>query len=294
MERKNNAMNNETKVLLITGAGRGMGTDIAKAALAAGYKTVATGRNVAKVTAAVGAANDLLVVKLDVTDPSDARAAVKAVIDKFGRIDVLVNNAGNFYAGFFEEISPDDFRAQIETNLFGPINVTRAVLPHMRAQRSGLIVTISSTGGIVGQAFVSAYSASKFGIEGWMESLAPEVEAFGIRTMLVEPGFFRTELLTEDSTNYPVPSITDYAEKTKETVTAWKGMSGQQSGDPAKLADALMQLIAKDDPPFRWPAGADAVATFERKGQELIDQANANRDLSSALEIEAAAEEPIS
>jgi NAD(P)-dependent dehydrogenase (short-subunit alcohol dehydrogenase family) len=283
-------MNNDVKVLLITGAGRGMGKDIAKAALAAGYKTVATGRNVERVTTAIGASNDLLVVRLDVTDPADAQAAVKAVVDKFGRIDVLVNNAGNFYAGFFEEISPDDFRAQIETNLFGPVNVTRAVLPHMRAQRSGLIVTISSTGGIVGQAFVSAYSASKFAVEGWMESLAPEVEPFGIRTMLVEPGFFRTELLTEDSTNYPVPSIADYAEKTKETVTAWKGMSGQQSGDPAKLAEALMQLIAKDDPPFRWPAGADAVATFERKGQELIDQANAYRDLSSSLEVDDAAE----
>jgi len=168
-------MNNEGKVLLITGAGRGMGADIAKAALAAGYKTVATGRNLEKVTQAVGASSDLLVVKLDVTDPSDAWSAVKATVEKFGRIDVLVNNAGNFYAGFFEEIPLDDFRAQIETNLFGPINVTRAVLPQMRAQRSGLIVTISSTGGIVGQPFVSAYSASKFGVEGWMESLAPEV-----------------------------------------------------------------------------------------------------------------------
>lgn len=279
-------MNNEGKVLFITGAGRGMGADIAKAALAAGYKTVASGRNVDNVTKAVGASDDLLVVKLDVTDPSDARDAVNAAVDKFGRIDVLVNNAGNFYAGFFEEITPDDFRAQIETNLFGPVNVTRLVLPQMRAQRSGLIVTISSTGGIVGQAFVSAYSAAKFGVEGWMESLAPEVEPFGIRTMLVEPGFFRTELLTEDSTNYPVPSIDDYAEKTRETVKAWKGMSGQQSGDPAKLAKALMQLIAKDDPPQRWPAGADAVETLEKKGQELIDQANAHRDLSSSLGID--------
>jgi NAD(P)-dependent dehydrogenase (short-subunit alcohol dehydrogenase family) len=278
-------MSNEAKVLLITGAGRGMGTDIAKAALAAGYKTVATGRNVEKVTAAVGASKELLVVKLDVTDPLDARTAVKAAVDKFGQIDVLVNNAGNFYAGFFEEITPDDFRAQIETNLFGPINVTRAVLPQMRAQRSGMIVTISSTGGIVGQAFISAYSAAKFGVEGWMESLAPEVEPFGIRTMLVEPGFFRTQLLTEDSTNYPVPSIDDYAEKTRATVKAWKGMSGQQSGDPAKLANALMQLLTKDDPPLRWAAGADAVETFEKKGRQLIDQANAHRYLSSSLDV---------
>jgi len=290
MKRKNEGIDNEGRVLLITGAGRGMGTDIAKAALAAGYKTVATGRNVKKVREAVGASDDLLVVKLDVTSPSDAQAAVKAATDRFGRIDVLVNNAGNFYAGFFEEITPENFRAQIETNLFGPVNVTRAVLPVMRKQRSGLIVTISSTGGIAGQAFVSAYSASKFGVEGWMESLAPEVEPFGIRTILVEPGFFRTELLTEDSTNYPEPSIDDYAEKTRETVAAWKGMSGQQTGDPAKLADALMQLIAKDDPPFRWAAGSDAVETFKKKGQELIAQANAYRELSSSLAIAAAAD----
>jgi NAD(P)-dependent dehydrogenase (short-subunit alcohol dehydrogenase family) len=288
--KRNEGIDNEVKVLLITGAGRGMGTDIAKAALAAGYKTVATGRKVEKVRDAVGASDDLLVVKLDVTDPADAQAAVKAATDRFGRIDVLVNNAGNFYAGFFEEITPENFRAQIETNLFGPVNVTRAALPVMRKQQSGLIVTISSTGGIKGQAFVSAYSASKFGVEGWMESLAPEVEPFGIRTMLVEPGFFRTELLTEDSTNYPEPSIDDYAEKTRGTVAAWKGMSGQQTGDPAKLADALMQLIAKDDPPFRWAAGADAVETFEKKGRELIAQANAYRELSSSLAIAAAAD----
>jgi NAD(P)-dependent dehydrogenase (short-subunit alcohol dehydrogenase family) len=276
----------EGKVLFITGAGRGMGTDIAKQALAAGYRVVATGRNPDKVTEAIGASEDLLVVKLDVTQPRDADAAVKAAIERFGSIDVLVNNAGNFYAGFFEEISPENFRAQIETNLFGPINVTRAVLPVMRRQRSGLVVTISSTGGIVGQAFVSAYSASKFGVEGWMESLAPEVEPFGIRTMLVEPGFFRTELLTEESTNYPEPLIDDYAEKTRETVTAWKGMNGMQGGDPAKLAKALILLIGADEAPFRWPAGADAVEAFEKKAHELLAQADANRDLSSSLSFD--------
>src|SRR5712671_3822912 len=248
---------NEGRVLLITGAGRGMGTDIAKAALAAEYKTVATGRNIDKVTEAVGASDNLLVVKLDVTEPGDAQAAVKATVEKFGRIDVLVNNAGNFYAGFFEEITPEDFRAQVETNLFGPMNVTRAVLPVMRRQRSGLIVQISSTAGISGQEFVSAYAASKFGVEGWIESLTPEVAPFGIRTMLVEPGFFRTELLTEESTNYPQPTIDDYAEKTRQTVTAWKGMNGLQGSDPAKLAKALVQLASQDEPPKRWAAGAD-------------------------------------
>jgi NAD(P)-dependent dehydrogenase (short-subunit alcohol dehydrogenase family) len=277
-----------SKVWFITGAGRGMGTDIAKAALAAGHAVVASGRNPDAVSKAVGDADNLLVVKLDITDPQDAETAVKAALDRFGRIDVLVNNAGNFYAGFFEEISPEDFRAQVETNLFGPVNVTRAVLPVMRAQRSGLVVTISSTAGISGQEFVSAYAASKFGAEGWIESLTPEVAPFGIRTMLVEPGFFRTELLTEESTNYPEPSIDDYAEKTKQTVTAWKGMNGLQGGDPAKLAKTLIQLASQDEPPLRWAAGADAIGTFEQKAQNLLAQADAYRELSSSLAFEEA------
>src|SRR6185295_1316524 len=128
-------------------------------------------------------------------------------------IDVLVNNAGNFYAGFFEELSPEQVRNQIETLMFGPMNVTRAVLPLMQKQRSGLLLTISSTAGIAGGMFCSAYAAAKFGVEGWMESLAPEISPFGIRTMLVEPGFFRTELLTDESTTWPAKSIDDYAEK---------------------------------------------------------------------------------
>jgi NAD(P)-dependent dehydrogenase (short-subunit alcohol dehydrogenase family) len=270
-------------VWLVTGAGRGMGVDIAKAALAAGHAVVATGRNTAAVTRALGDADDLFVVKLDVTRPDDATAAVAAVMHRFGRIDVLVNNAGNFYAGFFEEISAEDFRAQIETNLFGPVNVTRAVLPVMRAQRRGLVVTISSTGGIAGQAFVSAYSAAKFGVEGWIESLAPEVAPFGIRTMLVEPGFFRTELLTDESTTWPEASIDDYAETTRQTVAAWKQMSGRQGGDPAKLAAALVDLASSDEPPLRWPAGADAVEVFEKKAKDLSAQANAHRARSSSL-----------
>src|SRR5205823_3458938 len=173
------------------------------------------GRSTKAVARAVGEAEQLLVAKLDVTRPDDAKSAVAAAVERFGGIDVLVNNAGNFYAGFFEELPSEDFRAQIETNLFGPVNVTRAVLPVMRGRRRGLVVTISSTAGISGQAFVSAYAAAKFGVEDWVESLTPEVAPFGIRTMLVEPGFFRTELLTEESTKYPEPSIDDYAERTR-------------------------------------------------------------------------------
>jgi NAD(P)-dependent dehydrogenase (short-subunit alcohol dehydrogenase family) len=193
---------NSKQIWFITGAGRGMGVDIAKAALAAGHAVVATGRNPERISSAIGVHDDLLPVKLDVTSLDDANTAARAAVDRFGRIDVLVNNAGNFYAGFFEEITPEDFRAQIETTMFGPMNVTRAVLPAMRAQRSGLVVAISSTAGIVGQEFCTAYAASKFGVEGWIESLTPEIAPFGIRTMLVEPGFFRTELLTPESTNY--------------------------------------------------------------------------------------------
>jgi NAD(P)-dependent dehydrogenase (short-subunit alcohol dehydrogenase family) len=274
----------DKKVWLVTGAGRGMGVDIAKAALAAGYAVVATGRRPEAVEHALGGTqDDLLVVKLDITSPADAQAAVRASVDRFGRIDVLVNNAGNFYAGFFEEISPEDLRAQIETTLFGPMNVTRAVLPVMRAQRSGLVVAISSTAGIVGQEFCTAYAASKFGVEGWIESLAPEVAPFGIRTMLVEPGFFRTELLTPESTNYAEPSIDDYAERTEQTVAAWNSMNGQQGGDPAKLANALVQLAGQDEPPLRWAAGADAIATVEQKAKDLQEQIEAHRDLSASL-----------
>ena len=192
---------------------------------------------------------------------------MQAAVDRFGRIDVLVNNAGNFYAGFFEEISPEDFRAQIETTLFGPINVTRAVLPVMRAQRSGLVVDDLLDRRARRREFLTAYAASKFGVEGWMESLAPEVAPFGIRTMLVEPGFFRTELLDAGVDEYAESSIEDYAERTAQTVAAWKSMNGQQGGDPAKLADALVQLAAPDEPPLRFAAGADAVEQLRAEGQ---------------------------
>ena len=278
----------DKKVWLVTGAGRGMGVDIAQAALTAGHAVVATGRNPERVTTALGTHDDLLAVALDVTDPASARAAVDAALDRFGRVDVLVNNAGNFYAGFFEEISADDFRAQVETNLFGPLNVTRAVLPVMRAQRSGVVVTMSSSAGLIGQEFTSAYAASKFAVEGWMESLTPEVAPFGIRTMVVEPGFFRTDLLTPESTSYAESSIEDYAERTRQTVAAWTGMNGLQGGDPAKLATALVQLAGSQEPPVRWVAGADAVAGVEQKAKDLLAQVDAHRDLSASLAIEEA------
>jgi NAD(P)-dependent dehydrogenase (short-subunit alcohol dehydrogenase family) len=273
----------DNNVWLITGAGRGMGVDIAKAALAAGHAVVATARHPDNVTAALGQNDNLLPVALDVTDPAAADAAVKATLDRFGRIDVLVNSAGNFSAGFFEELSPTDIRAQVETTLFGPMNVTRAALPAMRAQRAGLVVAISSTAGIAGQAFCTAYAAAKFGVEGWIESLTPEVAPFGIDTMLVEPGFFRTELLTPESTTYAQPSIDDYAQRTAQTIAAWNGINGHQAGDPAKLAAALLTVTQQENPPRRWVAGTDAVATVEHKAQTLLAQVDAHRQLSSHL-----------
>jgi NAD(P)-dependent dehydrogenase (short-subunit alcohol dehydrogenase family) len=273
----------DAKTWLITGAGRGMGARFARAALAAGHNVVATGRNPDTVRSAVGEHERLLVTELDITDAQSAERAVAAAVERFDRIDVLVNNAGNFFGGFFEELSPQQVRSQIETNLFGPMTVTRAVLPVMRKQRSGLVISISSTAGVVGGAFGSAYAASKFGLEGWMEGLAGEVEPYGIRTMIVEPGFFRTELLQPESTTFAELSIDDYAERTAETIPAWQAMNGQQAGDPAKLARALVELAGSDEPPLRWVAGEDAVEGVEQKARLLLAQVEAHRELSTSL-----------
>ncbi|MFI1035175.1 SDR family oxidoreductase [Streptomyces sp. NPDC020951] len=273
-----------SKVILVTGAGRGLGTDIAREALAAGHQVVATGRRPEEVAKTLGGPQDnLLVTKLDVTSLEDAEAAAQAAVDRFGRIDVLINNAGNFYAGYFEEITPAQMRQQIETNLFGPMNVTRAVLPVLRKQRAGHVITLSSSAGIIGQEFCVAYAASKFGVEGWMESLRYDVEPYGIHTTVVEPGFFRTELLVDASTTWPVPTIADYAERTTATVAAWKSMNGQQSGDPAKLARALLTIADQDKPLQRFVAGADAIEGVEAKARELLAQAEASRELGGDL-----------
>ena len=272
------------KVWLITGASRGMGVDFAKAALASGHSVVASGRDRERVSKALGTSSDLLAVTLDVTSAADAEAAVRAAVDRFGRIDVLVNNAASFYAGYFEELTPEQIDRQLAASLIGPMNVTRAVLPVMRKQRSGHIISISSSAGLAaGFEFVTAYAASKFGLEGWMESLQAEVAPFGIDTTIVNPGFFRTELLTEQSTNYAEPSIADYDERRGPLVEYWKAQNGQQSGDPAKLARALITIASQKPPPRRFIAGADAIATAEQKIADLKAQIEANRDLSTSL-----------
>ncbi|WP_229054664.1 SDR family oxidoreductase [Aeromicrobium sp. Leaf350] len=277
-----------TQVWFITGASRGMGIDIARAALAAGHHVVATGRDPQKVEDAVGAHENLLTVALDVTDPDAAERAAQAAVERFGRIDVLVNNAGNFYAGYFENISPAQLRAQMETNFFGPLNVTREVLPVMRAQRSGQVITITSAAGLMGQEFCAAYAPSKFALEGWMESLHYDLAPFGISTMAVEPGFFRTELLVEGaSTIWPELEIEDYATRTEQTIKAWSGMNGQQVGDPAKLAGALVTLSDSGDLPRRFVAGSDVMAGVEQNLATIQGQIDAHRELSASLALDA-------
>ncbi len=274
------------KVWFITGAGRGLGLDIAKAALAAGNKVIATGRNTDKVTQALGKGQNLLVVKLDVTKPADAEASVQAAVAQFGTIDVLVNNAGNFFGGYFEELKPEQIEQQLNTNIFGPMNVTRAVLPIMRRQRSGVIISISSVLGVVGLEFTTAYTASKFGLEGWMQALQYDVAPFGIHTIIVNPGFFRTEILTKESTTYAEPSVEDYNERREGHEQWWNAHNGQQDGDPAKLAQALIKIANQEEPPRRFIAGADAIAMADQMIVEFQNQVNAYRKLSTSLAFE--------
>ena len=276
------------KVWFITGAGRGMGTDIARAALAAGHAVVATSRDTSAVAGAAGQSDDLLVARLDITSLADAEAAVRAAVDRFGRIDVLVNNAANVIAGYFEELTPGQIERQLVTSLIGPMHVTRAALPIMRAQRSGHIIAISSGAGLVGFEFCSAYAAAKFGLEGWMESLQPEVAPFGIATTVVNPGFFRTELLTKDSAEYAAPSIEDYADRALGQRRWWEAQNGRQPGDPAKLARALLTIASEEQPPRRFLAGADALGLAEEKVKALREQIDAFRDLSTSLSLDAA------
>jgi len=232
---------------------------------------------------ALGQPNDLLAFKLDVTSRADAQAAVRDAVNRFGRIDVLINNAASFYAGYFEDLTPEQMERQLAVSLLGPMNVTRAVLPVMRKQRLGHVISISSSAGLVGFEFCTAYAASKFGLEGWMESLHAEIAPFGITTTIVNPGFFRTELLTEQSTNYAEASVGDYAERRAKQIEFWKSQNGLQSGDPAKLARALITIASQEPPPRRFIAGADAVGTAEQKIADLKAQIDAHRDLSTSL-----------
>ena len=279
-------MTDQKKVWFITGAARGMGLEFARAVLAAGDSLVASGRDTDRLSKALGSSSNLLTVRLDVTRPVEAEAAVKAAVDRLGRIDVLINNAASFFAGYFEELTPEQMNVQLQTSLVGPMNVTRAVLPVMRKQRSGHIIAMSSSAGLSGFEFGTAYAASKFGLEGFMESLGPEVAPFGIHTTIVNPGFFRTELLTEESTSYATGSISDYAARRDPLVAYWKSMNGKQTGDPAKLARAIITIASQSPPPRRFIAGAEAIGGAEQKVVALKEDIESNRQLSTSLSFD--------
>ena len=254
------------KTWFITGATRGFGLEIARAALSAGDCVVATGRKKAALVSSLGADSDRqLAVELDVADAAQAQNAVKAALDKFAGIDVLVNNAGYGHLGFFEENNLDDVRTQFATNVLGVFNVTWAALPVMRAARRGLIYNMSSVAGIRGNEFTSLYSASKFAVEGFSESLAKELAPFGIAVTIVEPGPFRTDFLNGDSLRYGAQKIADYDARRQRVQETFESRNHKQPGDPRKLAQALVRMAREPKPPLRFAAGAFAVKIIDAK-----------------------------
>lgn len=273
------------KTWLITGAARGLGAGIARAALDAGDRVVVAGRNREALVKAFGPDSDLVLsLTLDVTDTTAIAAAVKAVMARFGRIDVLVNNAGYGHLGIFEETSAQDARTQFDTNVFGLFDITRAVLPIMRAQRSGHVFNISSIGGLMGGESGAIYCASKFAVEGFSESVAQEVRPFGIHLTIVEPGFFRTDFLDASSIRYGDNLIADYAEASRAIRAFYDARSHNQVGDPAKLGQALVILANAENPPVRWSAGTDAIGVVEMKADSLKAELEAWRDLSASTD----------
>jgi NAD(P)-dependent dehydrogenase (short-subunit alcohol dehydrogenase family) len=273
------------KVWFVTGASRGIGAETVKAALAAGDKVVATGRRLATVQNAFKTdADRLLPLELDVTDEQRAHAAVESAVARFGRIDVLVNNAAYGQLGLFEENTAAEIERQYATNVFGLFHVTRAVLPVMRRQRGGKILNLSSMAGMIGFAAASIYCSTKFAIEGYSESLALEVADFGIHVTIVEPGFIRTDFLDTSSVRYGSRRVDDYAAQAAELRARYDSYNHQQSGDPAKLASALVTLAAHDDPPLRYAAGSDAYQGISAKLNGLRASFEEWRDLSVSVD----------
>jgi NAD(P)-dependent dehydrogenase (short-subunit alcohol dehydrogenase family) len=253
------------KVWFITGASRGFGLLIAKDALARGDQVVATARNPETVTAALGAHPNLLALRLDVTQEAPAVLAASAAVERFGRIDVLVNNAGYGLLASVEEATDAEIRAQYDTNVFGLLNVTRAVLPHMRARGAGHVINISSVGGYKSYAGWGIYTSTKFAVEALTESLAMELAPLGIHATTVEPGFFRTDFLDASSMKDASQPIADYAATVGEMRTLMAGVNHRQPGDPQKLSLAILQLADAKQPPVRLPLGSDTVAGIREK-----------------------------
>jgi NAD(P)-dependent dehydrogenase (short-subunit alcohol dehydrogenase family) len=274
-----------SNVWFITGAGSGIGAATARAALKAGDRVVATGRNLDKVRNVLRdvASENVAFIQLDVAIEAEAEAAVDAAIKAFGRVDVLVNNAGYSLLGNFEELSTIEIEQLIATNFYGVMYVMRAALPVMRRQRSGRIIDVSSLAGIVGFKHCGAYSAAKFAVEGLSVSVAHEVEPFGIKIVVVEPGFFRTDLLDAHNAKYASRSIEDYAAEGKAE-DMWSGYDGKQQGDPAKLGDVLVKIAGIDNPPRQFVAGSDALTVAKPALEARLEELRAHEDLSRSTD----------
>lgn len=274
-----------SKVWLITGAGSGLGAGIANAALRAGDCVVATGRNLEKVRNVYPdvAREKIAFVQLDIVDEAQAKAAVDEAMKRFGRIDVLVNNAGYSLLGNFEQMTTAEIQQQFATNFYGVVHLMQAVLPVMRRQRSGHIINISSVAGVVGLKHCAAYAATKFAVEGLSLSVATEVEKFGIKITVVEPGFFRTELLDSRNVRWVGKVIEDYAsEGTAKDM--WSPYDGTQPNDPAKLGEALVKIAAMQNPPKVFAAGSDALSTITPAIEERLRDMRDHETLSKGME----------
>ena len=275
------------RVWFITGASRGIGALIAEAALADGNAVVAAGRNVAAIVERLGESAALLPVALDVTNEAQARAAVRQAVEKFGRVDVLVNNAGFGLLGAVEESADKDIRRIYDTNVFGLLNVTRAVLPTLRAQRSGHVINISSIGGYRGSAGFGVYSSTKFAVEGITEALHAELKPLGIHATVVEPGYFRTDFLDGSSLVVAPEVIADYDATAGAVRRKAQEMNHNQPGDPNKLAVALIKLVDAPTPPLRLPLGTDALAAIAAKNAYVTQETETWKALSASTDFAA-------
>ena len=273
-----------SKVWFITGAGSGIGAGTARAALKAGDRVVAAGRNVEKIRNALkdGTGANLEVLALDVSDEAQVKEAIDQAVKKFGRIDVVLNNAGYSLLGNFEELGTQDIERQFATNFWGVLYVMRAALPVMRKQRSGHVINMSSVAGVVGFKHCSAYGASKFAVEGLSLSVIEEVEKFGVKITVVEPGFFRTDLLAEANVKWPSKRIDDYAATEVSAEEMWSPYAGTQPGDPDKLGHVLVKLAAMETPPRLFLAGGDAVAAVAPAVEARLKATHAFAELSSS------------
>ncbi|CCE11023.1 Short-chain dehydrogenase/reductase SDR [Bradyrhizobium sp. STM 3843] len=272
------------RVWFITGASRGFGALIAQEALAGGDVVVATARDPSTVTKRLGTHERLLPMRLDVTKEDEVRAAVDQAAKAFGRIDILVNNAGYGLLGAIEEASAAETERLFATNVFGLLGVTRAVLPHMRRQRAGHIINLSSVGGYTGYPGWGVYGATKFAVEGISEALAAEVAPLGIKVTVVEPGFFRTDFLDDTSLSRTAQQIADYGETVGQTRAHAADLNHGQRGDPAKLAKAFITLANADSPPLRLPLGSDTVERIEAKNAHVAAELAAWRTLATSTD----------